>query len=516
MGDISAPGVASETRPPALVVRGLTKRFQGVVALHDVDVDFHAGRVHVLFGENGAGKSTLIKILAGVHRADAGRIVLHGRELHDLPPRQAREAGITAVFQEPALVPQLSVAENLGLGREILTMGVVRRGRMRSGAREALERIGSRIPPDTIVGTLSRAEQQIVEVARALQSAADVLILDEPTASLTDSETTRLFQIVRQLRSEGLAVIYITHRMREIRQIGDDVSILRDGAMLRTCRLDEIDDQTMVTTMTGRVVDHLFPTIRTAPGRTALLLEGLSGGAIHDVDLEVRTGEVVGLAGLVGSGKSVIGQLVFGLSHVRSGRITILGRTVDPEATPAQRMRQGIMYYPGDRKRDGLIQVRPVRENVTLPLLGRWLRGGVLDRRRERQDTLDVLTRLALRPMAPEALPSAFSGGNQQKIVLARGFIERFPIHILDEPTAGVDVGARADIYAYIQGLAEEGAAILLISSDLPEVLGLSQRLYVVTEGRVAAELRGDEVTEDRALPYFFAGHHLAGIAASA
>jgi ribose transport system ATP-binding protein len=488
-------------------VRGLTKHFQGTTALRDVDIDFLPGTVHVLFGENGAGKSTLIKLIAGVYRPDAGSIRKDGLDLVDLTPRKAREHGIAAVFQEPALVPQMSVAENLALGREPTTRGVVQRAEMDGSARDALARLGSSINPGATVDGLTRAEQQIVEIARSLKVSAQVLILDEPTAALTDEETDRLFSIVAQLRAAGLSIIYITHRMREIRRIGDQVSVLRDGQLMRTCQLSEIDDDSLITLMTGRTVGSLFPRIRHTDGPIALRLEGVSGAGVHDVSIEVRAGEVVGLAGLVGSGKSAIGRLCFGLASLEGGRIIVGDRLVKSNVSPAGRIRRGVMYYPGDRKRNGLIHMRPVRENVSLPALRRWTRWGFVRRGSESRDTKAVLERIALRPLRPEALPSTFSGGNQQKVVLARGFVQDFAIHVFDEPTAGVDVGARAEIYGVIKRLAEEGAAVLLISSDLPEVIGLSHRLYVVTEGRVVAELGGTALREDTVLPHFFPAH---------
>ncbi|AXI80516.1 sugar ABC transporter ATP-binding protein [Peterkaempfera bronchialis] len=498
------PGAAQGGSVPAVSVRSLTKHFQAITALSDVSIDFLPGEVHVLFGENGAGKSTLIKVLAGVHRADAGSVVIGGAETSAASPRHARELGISAVFQDPALVPQLTVAENLTLGREPMRAGLVsRRERLRI-AEEALHRVGSSISPHAVAGDLGRAEQQIVEIARALQGSAKVLILDEPTASLTDEETDRLFAIVRRLRQQGLAVIYITHRMKEIRAIGDVVTILRDGGLIRTCRLDEVDDEGMVTLMTGRKVDALFPSIAHRPGAVALELEGLSGEDVRDVSLTVRGGEIVGLAGLVGSGKGTIGRLCFGLARRTSGRLLVRGKDLGTKAAPARYIGAGVMYYPADRKRDGLVGVRPAAENVSLTALDRWSGRGFLKRGEERRDTAGVLERLTLRPMRPEALPSTFSGGNQQKIVLARGFTRPYAVHIFDEPTAGVDVGARADIYAAIQELVESGAAVVLISSDLPEVLNLAHRLYVITEGRVAAEFSGADLTEETVLPTFF------------
>lgn len=484
-------------------VSGITKHFQAVRALQDVSIDFRAGTVHVLFGENGAGKSTLIGVLAGVHRPDRGTLTIDGSEVSPTSPRAALQLGVSAVFQEPALIPQLSIAENLSLGRERTSAGMVQRGRVKSDAVEALARIGSNLPPERLVRHLSRAERQIVEMARALQGSAKVLILDEPTASLTEEETNHLFDIVQRLRSEGLAIIYITHRMQEIRRIGDYVTVLRDGKHVRTCPLDDVTNDELITLMTGREVGAVFPAIAQQPGDIALELRGVSGHGVTNIDLVVRTGEVVGLTGLVGSGKGDVGRICFGLAQPSRGELLIHGIAAR-EHTPSHRLSQGMVFYPADRKKDGLIHVRPVRENASLAPIDQWTSRGFLRRKAESRDIKDVLRRLDLKPLSPEALPTTFSGGNQQKVVLARGFAGTYDIHVFDEPTAGVDVGARSEIYQAIQELAEAGSAVLVISSDLPEVVGLVHRAYVMAEGRIAGEFSGEQLTEAKLLPTFF------------
>ncbi|WP_043845749.1 sugar ABC transporter ATP-binding protein [Crystallibacter crystallopoietes] len=493
---VQAPGAT-------ISVTALTKRFQGFPALQDVTIDFLPGEVHVLFGENGAGKSTLIGVLAGIHRPDGGTVILQGQAIQPTSPRHARQLGIAAVFQEPALVPQLTVAENLTLGREPMSLGLVDKRARQAAAAQALQRIGSNIDPAAHARDLSRAEQQIVEIARSLQGEAKVLILDEPTASLTDEETNQLFTVVETLRREGIAIIYITHRMSEIRRIGERISVLRDGTLIRTCPLEHVTDDDLVTLMTGRQVGALFPEIPHRPGSTALELHQVHGKGVHGVDLCVRKGEVVGLTGLIGSGKAEIGRLCFGLSRTLSGGIHINGQDAR-SGSPAERLRQGVIYYPADRKHDGLIFSRSARENVSLSALDKWARSGFINRRREKLEAEAVLRRLSLRPGNPDALPTSFSGGNQQKIVLGRGFTRPYDIHIFDEPTTGVDVGARAEIYQAIQELAESGAAVLLISSDLPEVVNLVHRAYVVAEGRIAGEFSGSDLNEATILPVFF------------
>jgi ribose transport system ATP-binding protein len=486
-----------------VAVRGITKSFQAVVALDDVSIDFHPGEVHVLFGENGAGKSTLINILAGVHQPTVGSVEIGGLGADLVSPQRSRERGISAVFQEPALVGTLSVAENLTLGRERLRSGLLNRSGNRRAAVEALAQTGSRISLDTMARELSRADQQVVEIARALQDSARLLILDEPTASLTVEETERLFAIVRRLKADGLAIIYITHRLGEIREIGDTVTVMRDGKVISTVPIEGVTDEELVTLMVGRKVEALFPEIPHDPREGGLEFRSVSTDALRDVSLTARRGEVVGVTGLVGSGKGDIGRAVFGLTPVRAGAVLADGVELPP-GTPQSRIAQKVIYYPADRKRDGLVSTLAAFENATLSALGTWTRFGFLDRRRERAAADAVLSRMLLRPHLPGSLPGTFSGGNQQKIVLARGFTREYAIHVFDEPTAGVDVGARAEIYGAIKALAESGAAVLVISSDLPEVIGLVHRAYVIADGAVVGEFSGDQLTQDTVLPYFF------------
>ncbi|KQV39358.1 MULTISPECIES: sugar ABC transporter ATP-binding protein [unclassified Rhizobium] len=484
--------------------RNLCKSFLAVTALKDMSVGFQAGTVHVLFGENGAGKSTLISLLSGIHKPDSGEIIFDGRNVSFSSPRVARELGISAVYQEPALIPQLTVAENLTLGREPLKSAFLDRQAQERLARAALDRIGSKIPLSAFARDLSRAEQQVVEMARALQDSAKLLILDEPTASLTEEETEQLFKIVMRLREQGIAMIYITHRMAEIRRIGDVVSVMRDGCLIKTTAVPDVSDQELVELMTGRKVEALFPQklLHTVPG--GLELVNVSNDALKDISLHVRRGEIVGVGGLVGSGKSDIGKVCFGMSPLTRGRIEIDGSDAGP-ASPQRRLERGVIHYPSDRKKEGLISVQTARENVTLSALDKWL--GFLRfirRKAERNDADAILAKLSLRPFHPDALPSTFSGGNQQKIVLARGFTRPYAVHIFDEPTAGVDVGARAEIYQAMHGLAKEGAAVLVISSDLPEIVNLVHRAYVVAHGRIVGEFTGADLSEKTMLPYFF------------
>lgn len=488
---------------PVAATRGVWKSFQASPALRDVSIEFKPGSVHVLFGENGAGKSTLIGLLSGVHQPDSGEIMIAGEAKVISSPRAAQALGVSTVFQDPALIPQLTVCENMTLGREPLKNGFLRRRRQNEIAEEALKRIGSRISVTALASDLSRADQQVVEIARALQGAARLLILDEPTASLTEEETERLFDILASLREKGIAMIYITHRMGEIRRIGDEVSVLRDGALIRTARVSDVTDGELVELMTGRRVDAIFPEIPHKPRDGGLDFQNVSGEGIDGISFHVRRGEIVGMTGLVGSGKGNVGRLCFGLASTTSGVVRVDGADIGP-ASPEKRLKRGIIYYPGDRKRDGLVGVRSARENVTLSSLDVWIKWSFVNRAREKEAAAEILSKLRLRPANPDALPTTFSGGNQQKIVLGRGFTRPYAVHVFDEPTAGVDVGARAEIYDAIMRLAEAGAAVLVISSDLPEIVNLSHRAYVVAHGNIVGEFSGDELTEKNLLPHFF------------
>ena len=488
---------------PVVAVKNVTKNFQAVTALRDVSIDFYPGKVHVLFGENGAGKSTLINVLSGVHQPTEGSVEIEGEEVELTSPQKARAAGISSVFQEPALVGTLSVAENLTLGREHLRGGFLNRAENRRAAELAVENAGSALNLDTAARDLSRADQQVVEIARALQGSAKLLILDEPTAALTEDETSRLFEVVRRLKAEGLAIIYITHRMGEIREIGDTVSVMRDGALIDTMAIEDVTDEELVTLMVGRKVEALFPDIPHEPQAGGLEFRRVSTSQLIDVSITARRGEVIGITGLVGSGKGDIGRAAFGLTELTEGSIFIDGENIG-QGTPEQRIKQDIIYYPSDRKRDGLIHTMGASQNATLSALDSWTKYGIINRKAERAAAENILQRLALRPNHPDGLPGTFSGGNQQKIVLARGFTRDYAIHVFDEPTAGVDVGARAEIYGAMQTLAESGAVVLVISSDLPEVIGLVHRAYVIAQGYVVGEFTGDRLTQDTMLPYFF------------
>jgi ribose transport system ATP-binding protein len=478
-----------------LELAGVGKRFPGAIALDAVDFDLRPGEVHVLLGENGAGKSTLINIMAGTFAPDSGQFRFQGREVTHLTPHRARLMPISPVFQEFSLIPELTVEQNLFLGREMTAGPLLRRDAMRGRAVELLADLGFDLRPGVKAGRLSRAHQQMAEIAKALLAETQVLILDEPTASLTEAEVDRLFELLARLKTQGVGIIYVSHRMAEIRRIADRVTILRDGRRVATVAASEATDTSLVELMTGRRIDMLFPTIIARPAATVLEIEGLT----------LADGEITGIAGLVGSGKSELIRAVYGLAYVAAGSIRLRGKPFDAPS-PATALDAGVCYFPSDRGAEGLAVERPVRENASMAALdlARLSRFGLLRRAAERSLVRNVMERLSLRPLETERRVRAFSGGNRQKVLLARGLMRDISLFLFDEPTVGIDVGAKLEVYALMKDLAEAGAAIVLVSSELPEVMNLSNRLYVMHRSHIVAELAGEAMTEHTVLGHFF------------
>ncbi|MFA1544734.1 sugar ABC transporter ATP-binding protein [Actinomadura chokoriensis] len=482
---------------PLLLMRGIAKQFPGVRALDGVDLDVRPGEVHCLLGQNGAGKSTLIKVLAGAHQPDEGEIVFAGEPVRLAGPTAAMRAGIATIYQELDLVDGLSVAENIFLGHERARFGFTRRAEAERAARELLGRLGhGEIPPRREVGRLPAAGKQVVSMARALSHDARLIVMDEPSAALAHDEVGNLFRIIRELTGAGVAVVYISHRLEEIREIGDRVTVLKDGRAVagglpaRTTSTEEI-----VAMMTGRDVEYAFPerpksgaSGASGEGRAEVLrVEGLTlPGAFEDVSLTVRAGEIVGLAGLVGSGRSEILEAVYGARRPARGRVLVDGRPVRPGDTRAA-VRRGMGMAPEERKSQALLMNETVAGNVSVAGLSRYASFGWLSRRRELADVHRQIEALDIRPPDPGRPVVTLSGGNQQKVVLARWLLDPAGLRllILDEPTRGVDVGARAELYAVIRELAGRGIGVLLVSSEVPEVLGLADRVLVVRDGRV-------------------------------
>jgi rhamnose transport system ATP-binding protein len=482
-----------------LRLTGISKSFGGVRALREVAFELRPGEVHALIGENGAGKSTLIRIITGAEAADSGVIEIGGVVVESNSPSRSRDLGIAAIYQQPALFPDLSVAENIALGLE--PNGGWRRVRWaerRERARRLLHQVGSEIDPDREVEGLSMPEQQLVEIARALGAEARVLILDEPTASLSDHEVARLFRVIRELKARGVGVVYISHRLEELPQIADRVTALRDGAVVGTRRMEEVRRAELIRMMVGRELSSVFPKIQVVPGDVVLETRGLrcAAGGVEGVSLAVRRGEILGLAGLVGAGRTELARVLFGLTPADAGQILIEGREVSVES-PAQAVELGIAYVPEDRRRHGAILEMSVAANITLATLGQISRRGWIDRQREREIAGWFVRRLGIKAAASSDPVGTLSGGNQQKVALARWLAARPKVLILDEPTQGVDVGAKAEIHRLMGELASEGLAILMISSELPEVLGMSDRIAVLHRGRVAGVIEAGEATQE-------------------
>jgi len=491
---------------PLLETRGLTKHYPGVQALEQVDFVLERGDVHVLFGENGAGKSTLISLLSGAQPPTAGTILFEGRELELRSVRDARALGISGVFQEFSLVPTLSVSENLFLGDEPTRHGFVNRRALRARAQELLRDLQFDLDPDRTVALLTRAEQQMVEIAKGFRGKLSVLILDEPTASLTDTETERLFLLVKRLKESGAGVIYITHRMQEIVRVGDRVTVLRDGHKIGTVDAKTTPEDRLIEMMTGRAISEIYPSIESKPGEMLLEVNNVSTATgVHDASMYVRRGEVVGLAGLMGSGKSELIRAVFGVGRITAGSVRFKGPEVTRSSSGAL-LRGGMFYLPPDRKGEGLILAFTSMANVALPVLRSKLRGflGLLS-----HAARDLLTHRAARhvELAESNVKRAvalLSGGNQQKVLFAKGLALDVDLYLLDEPTVGVDVGTRSSLYLLIKRLCESGAGVVVISSDLPEVLHLAHRVYVMRRGAIAGELHGGQINETNVLNLFF------------
>ena len=468
----------------------VTRRFPGVLALEDVSFSIAAGTCHALCGENGAGKSTLGKILAGIYRPDAGHVEVFGARVDFAGPQQALAAGIGIVHQELAFCDNLSVAENLCLGALPAHRTFVSRREMVRQAQEMLAVTGADIDVHQAVHELTIGQQQVVQIAAAIGRGARVIVFDEPTSSLSQHEAERLYDLIVRLRQQGVTAIYVSHRMDEIFRLCDAVTVLRDGRHVATVPIASVDRGRLVEMMIGRRLDEYFPShVQAAPGPELLRVEALSSPAgFHDISFSVRAGEVLGLAGLVGAGWSEIAQAVFGLDPHATGRIFVEGRQASI-GNPEQAMRYRIGLVPEDRKRQGLVLSMSAASNTTLATLESLSRLSFINRRAERAQAATYFSRLRVRASSPDVVSAGLSGGNQQKLVLAKWLAAKCRILILDEPTRGVDVGAKAEIHALIDQLAADGSAVILISSELPEVLHLSTRILVLREGRIAGEL---------------------------
>ncbi|MGL5944037.1 MAG: sugar ABC transporter ATP-binding protein [Waterburya sp.] len=491
---------------PVLEMRGITKRFQGVSALENVNLTIYPGEVHALMGENGAGKSTLMKILAGAYTADEGEIRINGKPTKITDPASARQAGINLIYQELNVAPNLTVTENMFMGSELKKGQFLDRQAMQAEAQKVLDSLGANFEADTVVGRLAIAEQQQVEIARALKDQSRILVMDEPTAALSDRETERLFEVIRKLRADGIAIIYISHRMEEIYALADRISVLRDGQYIGSLTRAEISPQRLVQMMVGRSMQNFYEHQRqTNPGAVVLEVRNISdGGKIKPVSFQLHAGEILGLAGLVGAGRTEVSRLIFGADPKASGEVWLNGKKLKINS-PGDAIAAGIGYVPEDRKDQGLFLEMSSRKNIGLNRLKQDAKGGLVNWGSVNQIAQQAVENFNIRLANLEIRAVDLSGGNQQKLLLARWLAIKPTVLMLDEPTRGVDIGAKSEIYRIISDLAAQGVAILMVSSELPEVIGMSDRVLIMREGQLVGELddsSGKEITQENIMQY--------------
>ncbi|MBD2206537.1 sugar ABC transporter ATP-binding protein [Calothrix sp. FACHB-1219] len=500
--DFSPPATAS----PVLEMRGIAKRFHGVPALQGVNLTIYPGEVHALMGENGAGKSTLMKILAGAYIADDGEIWINGQAVKITDPGTARKAGINLIYQELNVAPNLTVTENMFMGSELQKGQFLDRKGMELEAQRVLDSLGASFAPTDIVGTLAIAEQQQVEIARALKDNSRILVMDEPTAALSDRETERLFEVIRKLRNDGIAIIYISHRMEEIYALADRISVLRDGQYIGSLTREEITPQRLVQMMVGRSMQDFYEHQRqNNPGAVVLEVRNISDGRkVKPASFQLRAGEILGLSGLVGAGRTEVSRLIFGADRKVSGEVFLNGKKVEINS-PSDAIAVGIGYVPEDRKDQGLFLEMSSRKNIGLNRLKQDARSGIVNWASVNKIAADAVENFHIRLANLEIRAVDLSGGNQQKLLLARWLAINPRVLMLDEPTRGVDIGAKSEIYRIISDLAAQGVAILMVSSELPEIVGMSDRVLVMREGELVGELDnspGKEISQEKIMHY--------------
>jgi len=494
-----------------LDIRRISKSFPGVKALDEVSVDLEAGEVHVVVGENGAGKSTLMKLLSGVYGPNEGEILIDGAPIRKNSPKIAEQLGIAMIYQELTLVSELSVADNIFLGHEITKGIFLDRAEMRRRTEGLLASIGIGVSPDTILKNLSIASQQMIEIAKALSKNARIIVFDEPTSSLTTAEIKELFAIIATLKKKGVGMFYISHRLEEIFEIGDRVTILRDGKKISTSKINAISMGEIVEGIAGRKIENVY--VRRFPEKGEVLLEikDLCADRFKNINMQVRAGEIVGIAGLVGAGRSEVVRAAFGIDPYESGEVLVKGETM-PKGNPQYVSEKGVAFLPEDRKREGLALSLSIRENAVVSALKRLNPGGVVRRREERRVVQSFVNSLEISTPTVEKLAHFLSGGTQQKVVLAKWLVTHAQVFIFDEPTRGIDIGSKSSIYRLMDDLVHQGAGIIMISSELPEVLGMSDRIYVMAQGSIAGELTREEANQRAVIQLAFSQTHTAAV----
>ncbi len=482
--------------------RGITKTFPGVRALDGVDLELRAGETHILLGENGAGKSTLMKILSGAYPPDAGEVFIDGQRVEHFDPRVAQRMGVSIIYQEFNLIPYMNVAQNIFLGRFPTRYGMIDHRRMHADAAALLSGLDMNVDTHALVVDLSPAQQQMVEIAKALSIQSKILIMDEPTSSLSERETEQLFATIHQLNAKGIGIIYISHRLQEIQEVGDRVSVLRDGQLIGRRAIHEVTVDDLVGMMVGRSVKDMFERDFQPRGAESLRVEKLSSGnRLHDVSLTLHAGEIVGLAGLVGSGRTDLARAIYGVDRYDRGEIYLFGKAISGLHAPDM-VERGVSLLPEDRKNQGLALILPVAENIVVSSLDRLFPRLVVSRKKEQAVALRYVEQLRIATPSTSRLAQYLSGGNQQKVVLAKWMCTHAKVFIFDEPTRGIDVGAKAEIHALMNELVREGAAVLMISSELPEIIGMSDRIYVMRAGRIVAEIPHGDASQERIIEH--------------
>ncbi|HIF9456204.1 TPA: ribose ABC transporter ATP-binding protein RbsA [Photobacterium damselae] len=485
---------------PILALEGIEKAFPGVKALDNACLNVYPGRVIALMGENGAGKSTLMKVLTGIYSKDAGEVRYQGAPVHFHGPRHSQEAGISIIHQELNLIPELTIAENIFLGREKTNaFGGIKWAEMYREADALLKRLNVKHSSRQLLGELSLGEQQMVEIAKALSFKSQVIIMDEPTDALTDTETESLFNVINELRSEGCGIVYISHRLKEIFEICDDITVLRDGKFIGECRVADTDEDGLIEMMVGRRLDEQYPRIAVKHGTTCLEVKNLTGSGINDVSFTLDRGEILGISGLMGAGRTELMKVIYGALTRESGDVILDGKIINP-ISPQDGLANGIAYISEDRKGDGLILGLSVKENMSICALEQLSNGIKIDQQQEIIAVEDFIRLFNIKTPTRDQIIGNLSGGNQQKVAIAKGLMTKPKVLILDEPTRGVDVGAKKEIYQLINQFKADGMSIILVSSEMPEVLGMSDRILVMHEGRISGEFTPEEANQEKLL----------------